>query len=125
MTTRKTVDVPEGVLVHLTHALVEATAQLTLRSWGGPGDVVRMGDPFGRVLAWLWETNPDRAVEVYNTTLDHVRRHSPGATKAITLDLALQGLPQDLLPSDSNAALIERLRRDVPGLAFGDPNSTT
>ncbi|AEV86837.1 hypothetical protein ACWT_5819 [Actinoplanes sp. SE50] len=123
MTTRKTVPVPEDVLMHLTHALVTDTARLTLDAWS-PGDVVRMGDPFGKVLSWLWVTDPDRAVELYNTTLDHVRRLAPGATKQITLDLALQGLPQDLPPSDgSNARLIERLRQDIPQLAFGDPNS--
>lgn len=121
-----TVQVPEDVFRSLTHGMIESTAEFAVKVWDGPGDVARFGDPFGRVLAWLWTTDPDRAVDFFNATLNHIRRHPSGAGKAFTLDEALKGLPLDLqgLGGEGNAALIERLRRDVPGLSFGDPNST-
>jgi hypothetical protein len=122
-----TVAVPGNVLMHLTHAMIESTANLALEVGEGPSDVARFGDPFGVVLAWLWKTDPDRAVEFFNATLDHIRRHAPAATKAFTLDKALKGLRLDLqgLEDEEEMALIDRLRRDVPRMSFGDPNSTT
>ena len=124
---RPTVAVPENILMHLTHGMTESTAVLALEVWGGPGSVARFGDPFGLVLAWMWKTDPDRAVVFFNATLDQIRRLAPGATKAFTLEEALKGLPHDLqgLGDEGNAALIERLRRDVPSMSFGDPNSTS
>lgn len=124
---RPTVPVPEHVLMHLIHAMTESTAHLALDVWDGPGDVARFGDPFGLVLAWLWKTDPDRALEFFNATLDQIRRLAPGATKAFTLDEALKELPLDLqgLGAEGNAALIKRLRQEVPAMSFGDPNSTS
>ena len=65
-------------------------------------------------------------MEFLNANLDHIRRHAPGATKAFTLDESLKGLRLDLqgLDGEEEIALIDRLRRDVPGMSFGDPNST-
>lgn len=122
-----TVQVPQHVLMHLTHSMIEATAQHALDVWDGPGDVARFGDPFGLVLAWMWETDPDRAVEFFAATLEQVRRYAPGATKAFTLDEALKGLPLDLqgLGGDGNAALIARLRQEVPAMTVSNPNSTS
>lgn len=127
MTTRKTVDVPEDVLMYLTHSLIIETAEFTLRTWTGPGDVVRMGDPFGKVLTWLWATDPDRAVDMYTNTLHHVRVMSPNATKAITLAEALQGLRLDLPglgQTGEERHLLQRLAQDVPKLSASDPNAT-
>jgi hypothetical protein len=122
---RPTVAVPEDVLMHLTHGMIESTAVLALQVWDGPGSVARFGDPFGLVLAWLWKTDPDRAVDFFNATLDQIRRLTPGATKTFTLNDALKGLRLDLqgLDNENETALIERLRRDVPTMSFGDPNS--
>ena len=122
-----TVAVPEKILMHLTHGMIESTALLALEVWDGPGSVARFGDPFGLVLAWMWKTNPDRAVTFFNATLDQIRRHAPGATKTFTLDESLKGLRLDLqsLDGEEESALIERLRRDVPAMSFSDPNSTS
>lgn len=124
----RTVAVPEDVLMHLRHGLAEQTSRFALEVWGGPGDVVRLGDPFGRVIAWLWQTDPDAAVATFGLVLHRIRHVEPNATKAITLNETLRGFRQDLPGlggGDGEQELLERLRRDVPAGFREDPNSTT
>jgi hypothetical protein len=126
--TRPTVPVPEDVLMHLRHAITESTSRFALDVWIGPGDVVRMGDPFGRVIAWLWQTDPDTAVETFGEMLHRIRHVEPNATKAITLDDALKGFRLDLPGhgvGEGEPELLDRLRRDLPARFREDPNVTS
>ena len=121
MTTTDTIPVPENVLITLLGALAGDTARLAAEVWQ-PAGVMRMGDPYGRALMWLWHTDQGEAVRLYTDTLQKVFRLRPDAKSAVDVEAALRGLTLDLPGSgggDGEAGLMERLHREVPSRLAG------
>lgn len=123
MRTYESVEVPGQVFTHLIGGIVRDTAHDVLRSWE-PGHVPHLGDPFGKVLAWLWKANPDHAVSVFADVMLQLRHWDERATKQITLDEVLLCLPMALqgLTQHEEDELIHRLRAEVPRRFSVDPN---
>jgi hypothetical protein len=119
----KSTVVPGRVLNHLIGGIVNDTAHATLRDWK-PGNVIHPGDPFGLVLSWLWQNDPDLAVSAFADLIAQLRKWDERATTAITLDAVLDGLPLALqgLSSQEEDDLIDRLRTEVPQHFSADPN---
>ncbi|GAB1639628.1 hypothetical protein [Krasilnikovia sp. MM14-A1259] len=134
-----TQSVPGEVMTPLMRGLIDDTAHKTLRDWhrGDPDrELARLagldprrphlhlGDPFGKVLVWLWRTDPHHAVSVVADVVAQMRHFDELATKQITLDDLLDALPSALqgLEEQEEDALIDRLRHDVPRQFTVDPN---
>lgn len=81
------------------------------------------GDPFGRVLAWVWRLDPDRAMVLLADYLAELRDHGYGADEVdppIALKEVLSGLRYALphgFPDYDR--IVEMARRNVPSL-YGD-----
>jgi hypothetical protein len=89
--------------------------------------VLHLGDPFGRVFAWVWEDDPDQAMVLLGDFLADLRNHHPRAgdiNPPIRLDEVLSGLrlalPHDF---DDYPAVVAKARRDVQGYYGPDPNA--
>lgn len=124
--TTTTVDVPDNVLSTLLAGFVAGAASRTLDSAADRSsrpEFLHPGDPFGRVLAWVWQLSPDRAMIQLADYLAELRVHGPGAgdlDPPIRLEEILRGLrfalPQGFTDYDQ---IVERARQQVPRL-YGD-----
>lgn len=88
------------------------------------GDVWHPGDPFGKVLAWLWTTGQeDHAASLVADLLAQARYHNPhGVEPRLAFADLLDGIPMSLpngTSQESADALVEHLREAVPKY-FGD-----
>jgi hypothetical protein len=76
------VTVPQRVYETLVAGAVEASAAWLVRSvLDDPQhrEVLHPGDPFGRIIAWCWQHNPDEAMMRMGDYLEHVRKWQPRA----------------------------------------------
>lgn len=100
-TNTATVVVPQSVLDSLLAAAVAGAAGFvlsTLKHNGTTGQprLVHPGDGFGRIMAWLWSQDRDRAMLLLADYLGELRQHQYLAaqiTPPITLTEVLEGLP--------------------------------
>lgn len=88
------------------------------------GDVWSPGDPFGKVLAWLWTTGQeDHAASLVADLVAQVRYHNPhGVEPRLAFSDLLDGIPMSLPNGTSQEtadALVGHLREVVPRY-FGD-----
>jgi hypothetical protein len=130
----KTREVPWTVYKHLQGAFVAHWADWLLRyveHLGGykPGEtVLHPGDPFGTVLAWLWEDRPDQVavfiadymaeLRVHNELVDPDKPLIRFEDVLQSLRLALPGRFQD------TEALVAHLRAEVPQYYGSDDLNT-
>ncbi len=89
--------------------------------------VLHLGDPFGRVFAWVWKDDPDQAMLLLADYLAALRSHHPQAgdiDPPIRLDEVLSGL-RLALPHDFGdyPAVVAKARREVRGYYGSDPNA--
>lgn len=87
-----------------------------------PGQAVHPGDPFGKVLAWLWLTDRAAAMLTLADFCAHLRDHGRDPAP-VTLDDVLAGLTYAMptrFPDPEFDALIAEARRVVPGM-YGRP----
>jgi hypothetical protein len=124
----RTREVPEDIFEQLIGALIceSAIALLTQRATGAP---LHAGDAFGRVLSWLWQTNPDcvpgpdpgggpdDVVTYVSDLVAQVRYHAPGADESFPLDDLLAGVRRAAapMPPADGAAMLACLRASLPG----------
>ncbi|MDN5917940.1 MAG: hypothetical protein L0I76_23070 [Pseudonocardia sp.] len=114
--------IPADVLEALLASFIGNHARHLVNTWrreGRTGGFAHPGDSFGRVLAWAWDTNPDRAVALIAEFLNEVNSLADnyGLAPALSLDELLYGIDAALLPGfTGDAALIARARREVPAL---------
>src|SRR5258706_6168721 len=88
MTTR---NVPNDVMEHLLDGIVMDAAYTALQSWE-PGDVLHPGDPFGRVLSWMWKEDKGTALLLVSRLLGaFIRMGERG--ESVTLADVVDGLP--------------------------------
>lgn len=87
-----------------------------------PGQAVHPGDPFGKVLAWLWLTDRAAAMLTLDDFCAQLRDHGRDPAP-VTLDDVLAGLTFAMparFPDTEFEALIAEARRMVPGM-YGRP----
>jgi|GEM_PF-4107765 len=87
-----------------------------------PGHAVHPGDPFGKVLAWLWLTDPGAAMLFLADFCSQLRDHGHDPVP-VALDDILAGLTFAMparFPDAEFDALIAEARRTVPGM-YGTP----
>ncbi len=88
--------------------------------------IMHLGDPFGRVFAWVWNDDPDQAMILLADMLAVLRDHNPVAdlNPPVRLDEVLHGLrpalPHDFRDYDQ---VVAKARREVQGYYGGDPNA--
>jgi hypothetical protein len=105
-----------GFLCHEAHWLLTA-----MRRDGGytPDMAIHPGDPFGRVIAWLWETAPEEAIMAVATYMSQVNKWDELAEPQVRLEDILDGLGFAVphgFPTTEMEALRERARQEVPDL---------
>lgn len=79
--------------------------------------IQNLGDPFGKVFAWVWETDQDQAMMLLDEYLSYLRKWDPQAKliqPRIERDEVLAGLRM-ALPNDFQAyqAVVNKAKRDV------------
>lgn len=118
--------VPRRVYEHLLTGFVVHEANWLLNGLidGGyrPGQVVLVGHPFGRVLAWMWEESRDDVglfVADYMAQLRHHDKLVGEGCPRVRFDDLLKSL-KFAMPNGfkDTKALVEYLRAHVPGF-FG------
>jgi hypothetical protein len=89
--------------------------------------VPHLGDPFGRVLAWAWETDQDEAMVLLAGYLAGLRDHHPLAgtvSPRISLEEVLGALRLALPDGFGDyEALTAKARRDVQDYYGPDPDA--
>jgi hypothetical protein len=120
--------VPGRALDFLVSTMAVHTAAETIKEWK-PGSRIHLGDPFGVVLVWLWQYDRRHAGIFFADLVAQIRKWDENATRAITLDALLEGLPLALqgLKPEQQDELIRWLRQEVPnyyGRSLNDLNST-
>jgi hypothetical protein len=91
-------------------------ADRAIREFGATrGDFLHAGDGLGAVLAWLWRTSPDEAMECLATYLAELRNRHPDAPQPpIRLDDVLGALQLAAdLTDEEYKALCARARTEV------------
>lgn len=125
-------DVPMNILGTLlaNTACAEAHFFLKVATDGAddyrPGQLAHPGDPFGRVVAWAWLTDPDLAIGLIADFVAQARYHdelAPEPGKRLLLSDLLDGLPLTVRPKDlpepEMKALVALAAERVPS-HFGD-----
>jgi hypothetical protein len=127
--TGQTITIPRRVYETLTSAFATHEAEwLTRQIRDDPQhrNIMHLGDPFGRVFAWIWNDDPDRAMFFLADYLAALRDHNPVAdlTPPVRLDEVLHGLrlamPDGFGDYDQ---VVSKARREVQGYYGGDPNA--
>jgi hypothetical protein len=116
------VSVPYRIFATLKSGYIEHVADRVLRRLTrheGRTRILNLGTPFGHMLAWYWQTDPDQAVIMLAHLLAQLRDHHPLAGEIdppISLDELLRAVRTDL-PREfaDQAALTDTARRHVPG----------
>ncbi len=126
--TGPTITIPRQVYDTLKAGFAGHAAEwLTRKLRDNPEDrqVMHPGDPFGRVLAWVWREDPDEAMLLLADYLAMLRDHNPWADidPPVRLDEVLGGL-RLALPHDFGEydALVAKAHREVQGYYGADPN---
>ena len=93
----ETITIPRRVYETLTAAFAAHEAEwLTRQIRDEPQhrQIMHLGDPFGRVFAWIWNDDPDRAMFFLAEYLAALRDHNPVAdlSPPVRLDEVLRGL---------------------------------
>lgn len=129
--TEPSVTMPRRVYGTLKAGFTEHAAEWLSRRLrdGPPGQrMMHLGDPFGRVFAWIWREDPDQAMLLLADYLAVLRDHNPVADldPPVRLDDVLRGLrpalPHDFSEADYHA-VVTRARREVQGYYGADPNA--
>ena len=113
-----TTPVPDTELRYLLTGFILGYSELLLHEIASmPGQVLIPGDPVGKVITWLWRTDPDQAALRVADFMAQMRVHSPHANDAIRFQDFLSGLHFSL-PNDVNQdeadQLVAFLRTEVP-----------
>jgi len=99
-------------------ALTQLLAAFAAREgeWWGPGEPSHTGDPFGTVVAWLWESgrHDQMSLLVADAVAASARRH--GAQGGATVDGVCGALRLALPDGVERAPIIAHLEDTVPGL---------
>ncbi|MBE7195684.1 MAG: hypothetical protein INR66_24810 [Gordonia polyisoprenivorans] len=116
--------IPENVLTHLLTGFWCSEAALAIRDGAARGAFHHAGDPIGKVLAWLWRTNPDRTIMGITDYLYALRKGDPNApqppiTLADVLGALKPAMPHGFETTEYDA-LCDRARTEVPRYA-GSP----
>jgi hypothetical protein len=89
--------------------------------------VLHLGDPFGRVFAWVWHDDQDQAMLLLADLLAELRNAHPRAGEInppIRLDEVLGGLRLALPHGfDDYQAVVDKARQEVQGYYGADPNA--
>jgi hypothetical protein len=120
-----TYTVPNHVFEKIVGGFIQQTADEMLGQHRGRS-LLHPGDPFGQLIAWVWENHPDEAPHYVADLLSELRYHRPGADQTITLDDLLAGLQFAIAPNMSGAdadALTAALRAGVPDYFDADVTS--
>jgi hypothetical protein len=117
--TGPTITLPRNVYKHLVAAFAAHSAEWITRAImknQAQRDVMHPGDPFGAVLAWIWEDDPDQAMVFLADVMAMLRDHNLVAqlSPPVALDEFLSGL-RLALPSAFTGydQLVEKARREV------------
>lgn len=123
--TGPTITLPRNVYRHLVAAFAAHSAEwITRMITKNPPhrDAMHPGDPFGTVLAWIWEDDPDQAMVFLADVMTMLRDHNPvEVSPPVTLDELLSGL-RLALPNGFTGydQLVEKARREVEDY-YGGP----
>ena len=116
--------VPSQVLDLLIDTFATHEASLLVEEWtiaGARESFVHPGAPFGRVVAWLWRTDRQYAMQTLGEWLAMVRRGvaDHDLTPTVTVDDLVAGLRRSLpptFPDEQRDDLVVAARRELPEL---------
>lgn len=120
-------DLPDEVLTHLLVATACNEAKMIIREHRPKNSYPRIGDNAGKILAWLWRLDPDRATEFLTDIVAELRHHHPGAPKprikvSEFLEVIDGALPHGFPPAEL-AALRRKAAIDIP-IRLGEDGET-
>ncbi|GAA4758225.1 hypothetical protein [Actinomycetospora chibensis] len=122
----KTHPIPSDIQRILVGGFAKSAATWLIGSWRLHGErttYLHPGDLFGRVLAYLWDTEPDEAMIFLADYLADLNVHNENAAiyGEVSLEEVLQGL-RLCMPTNfrGTEALKRKARADVPEYYGGD-----
>lgn len=118
-TSPRATPVPTDILSSLLggYAEITATNLLAASARTGRQEPLHPGDGFGKVLAWVWSHDRDRAMLLIADLMSMLGRHSAVVTPPYRLDELLHGLRYTLALSDTDyEQLVRRAKAEVPAL---------
>lgn len=107
----------------LLHGFLAHEANNAVMTGARRGDFDHAGDPLGKVIAWLWETDPDAVALNLAEYLRELRDRTP--TAPITLEDVLGALhfaKPAAFSSTDYAMMCDRARAEVPRYYGGPVN---
>ncbi|WP_159080852.1 hypothetical protein [Nocardia suismassiliense] len=119
-------EMPRHIRDALLSTFVVREADRAITDFGARrGHFAHIGDPFGKILAWLWRTNPDEAMQYLTQYLMHLRDHHPNRPEPpIRLDDVLTALRLAIdITDDEYTAICDQARTEVPSRYGEDPNT--
>jgi hypothetical protein len=115
----QTYTIPSNVYEDLALGFVENVARdihdMVRTSNRRPSEtLLTPGDPFARVITWLWRDDPDEAVKVFVTYIHSIRRSIGDPDLDIEhILLGARSIRGHYLSDDEVDALLDRVRREV------------
>lgn len=109
----------------VSHSATFLLKLLEDRGYARGETIVSPGDPFGRVLAWLWGEHPSVAMSMVAMYVAELRYHHPNrlTDPPIAFEDVLRWLPLALDTSDEEThSLIAQAREKVPEYFADDIN---
>lgn len=95
--------------------LLEGFAAREAELWG-PGNPFHAGDPFGTVVAWLWESGRKDQMATLVADAVAASRRRYGSAGGATVEGACAGLVFALPTGVERGPIIDHLKKTVPGL---------